>query len=75
MTDKRPKTIQFFLPQGELRGFCMADITTWIVQAVLAPRSKLAEAAEREEVKVAATLAERLLRGSLGARRSQLIQE
>jgi hypothetical protein len=51
MTDKRPQTIQFFLPQGEPRGIRIADITTRIVQAVLVPRSKLAEAAKREEIK------------------------
>ena len=44
MPDKRPQTIQFFLPQGEPRGIRIADITTRIVQAVLVPRSKLAEA-------------------------------
>lgn len=74
MTDKLPKTIQFFLPQDE-RETRIADITTRIVQAVLVPRRKLAEAAKREEVKVAATPAETLLRCSLGARRSQLVQE
>ena len=47
MTDKRPQTIQFFLPQGEPRGIRIADITTRIVQAVLVPRSKLSEAAKR----------------------------
>ena len=51
MTDKRPQTIQFFLPQGEPRGIRIADITTRIVQAVLVPRTKLAEAAKREEIK------------------------
>jgi len=51
MTDKRPQTIQFFLPQGEPRGIRIADITTRIVQAVLVPRSKLSEAAKREELK------------------------
>lgn len=51
MTDKRPQTIQFFLPQGEPRGIRIADITTRIVQAVLVPRSKLPDAAKREEIK------------------------
>ena len=51
MTDKLPKTIQFFLPQGEPRGIRIADITTRIVQAVLVPRSKLAEGAKRDEIK------------------------
>jgi hypothetical protein len=51
MTDKRPQTIQFFLPQGEPRGIRIADITTRIVQAVLVPRSKLPEAAKRDELR------------------------
>lgn len=51
MTDKRPQTIQFFLPQGEPRGVRIADITTRIVQAVLVPRSKLGHAAKREEIR------------------------
>lgn len=51
MTDKRPQTIQFFLPQGEPRGIRIAEITTRIVQAVLVPRSKLPEAAKRNELK------------------------
>ena len=51
MSNRRPQTIQFFLPQGEPRGIRIADITTRIVQAVLVPRSKLADAAKREEVK------------------------
>ncbi len=51
MANKLPKTIQFFLPQGEPRGIRIADVTTRIVQAVLVPRSKLAEAAKREELK------------------------
>jgi len=45
------QTIQFFLPQGEPRGIRISDITTRIVQAVLVPRSKLADAAKREEIK------------------------
>lgn len=51
MIDKRPQTIQFFLPQGEPRGIRIADITTRIVQAVLVPRNKLPDAAKREEIK------------------------
>ncbi len=42
MTDKRPQTIQCFLPQGEPRGIRIAEITTRIVQAVYVPRNKLA---------------------------------
>jgi len=51
MSERLPKTIQFFLPQGEPRGIRLADITTPIVQAVLVSRSKLPEAANREELK------------------------
>jgi hypothetical protein len=51
MTDKLPKTIQFFLPQGEPRGVRIADITTRIVQAMLVPRNKLPEAMKRQELK------------------------
>ena len=51
VTDKRPQTIQFFLPQGEPRGIRIAEITTRIVQAVLVPRSKLPDAAKRDEIK------------------------
>jgi len=50
MSDKLPKTIQFFLPEGEPRGIRIAEITTRIVQAVLVPRSKLAEAGNRPEL-------------------------
>jgi len=50
MTERRPQTIQFFLPQGEPRGIRIAEITTRIVQAVFVPRSKLAEAGGREEL-------------------------
>jgi len=50
VTDKIPQTIQFFLPEGEPRGIRVADITTRIVEAVLVPRSKLPEAANRREL-------------------------
>ncbi len=51
MADKRPQTIQFFLPQGEPRGIRIAEITTRIVQAVCVPRNKLAEAGSRPELR------------------------
>lgn len=51
MVERTPQTIQFFLPYGEPRGIRIADITTRIVQAVLVPRSKLADAATRDELK------------------------
>jgi len=51
VSDKLPKTIQFFLPEGEPRGIRIAEITTRIVQAVLVPRSKLPEAGSRPELK------------------------
>jgi len=50
VTEKRPQTIQFFLPEGEPRGIRIAEITTRIVQAVLVPRTKLIEAAKRDEL-------------------------
>jgi hypothetical protein len=55
MTDKLPKTIQFFLPQGE-RGIRIADITTRIVQAAPVLRITRTEAAKRKGVAVTATL-------------------
>jgi hypothetical protein len=51
MEPSRPQTIQFFLPQGEPRGIRIAEITTRIVQAVYVPRSKLAEAGKRDELR------------------------
>ncbi|MFW6062182.1 MAG: GIY-YIG nuclease family protein, partial [Planctomycetota bacterium] len=51
MSERRPQTIQFFLPQGEPRGIRIAEITTRIVQAVYIPRNKLAEAADRAELR------------------------
>lgn len=51
MTERRPQTIQFFLPQGEPRGIRIAEITTRIVQAVYVPRNKLADAGERPELR------------------------
>ena len=37
MSEKRPTTIQFFLPEGEPRGIRIAEITTRIAQAVFVP--------------------------------------
>ncbi len=51
MIDRRPQTIQFFLPQGEPRGLRIAEITTRIVQAVYVPRNKLTEAGDRPELR------------------------
>lgn len=39
----RPQTIQIFLPSGDPRGIRVAEITTRIVQAVDAPRSRLTD--------------------------------
>lgn len=50
MTQVRPKTIQIFLPAGEPRGIRVAELTTRIVQAVLIPRSDLAQAKKRPEL-------------------------
>jgi hypothetical protein len=52
MSEKLPKTIQFFLPQSEPRGIRIADITARIVQAVPVPHSKLSEAATAAELDV-----------------------
>lgn len=51
MKDKRPQTIQIFLPQGEPRGIRIAEVTTRVVQAVFVPRSKLADAGHRDELR------------------------
>ncbi len=51
MSDNKPITIQFFLPQGEPRGVRIADITMGMVQAMLVPRTRLPEAMSRPEFK------------------------
>jgi len=43
------KTILIYCPTGESRGVRVAEITTGIVQAVVVPRAKLAEASKRPE--------------------------
>ena len=50
MTNSQAKTLQIFLPTGEPRGIRIAEVTTRIVQAVLIPRSELAEAKKRSEL-------------------------
>jgi len=50
MADSHAKTIQIFLPTGEPRAIRVAELTTRIVQAVLIPRSDLAEAKKRGEL-------------------------
>ena len=44
------KTIQIFLPDGNPRGIKIAEITSRTVSAILLPRSKLDEAAQRQEL-------------------------
>lgn len=44
------KTIQIFLPDGNPKGLKIAEITSRTVMAVLIPRSKLEEAAKRDEL-------------------------
>jgi hypothetical protein len=44
------KTIQIFLPDGNPRGIKIAEITSRTVSAILIPRSKLDEAAQRQEL-------------------------
>ena len=50
MTTQQAKTIQIFLPTGEPRGIRIAEFTIRTVQAVLIPRSELAEAKARSEL-------------------------
>ncbi|MEW4487064.1 GIY-YIG nuclease family protein [Thalassoglobus sp. JC818] len=50
MTTATAKTIQIYLPTGEPRGIRIAEITTRIVQAVLIPRSDLAQGKRRKEL-------------------------
>ncbi len=50
MTNSQAKTLQIFLPTGEPRGIRIAELTTRIVQAVLIPRSELADAKTRPEL-------------------------
>ena len=49
MTNPQAKTFQIFLPAGELHGIRIAKFTMRKVQAVLIPRSDLAEAKARSE--------------------------
>ena len=44
------KTIQIYLPDGNPRSQKIAEITSRTVSAVLIPRSKLEEAAKRDEL-------------------------
>ena len=44
-----PRTIQFFLPDGNARSIRIAEVTSRIVQAIQIPRNKLSEAGKREE--------------------------
>lgn len=50
MTTATAKIIQIYLPTGEPRGIRIAEITTRIVQAVLIPRSDLAQGKLRKEL-------------------------
>ncbi|KAA1260412.1 GIY-YIG catalytic domain protein [Rubripirellula obstinata] len=50
MTTATVNTIQIYLPTGEPRGIRIAEITTRIVQAVLIPRSDLAQGKLRKEL-------------------------
>jgi len=50
VTTSTAKTIQIYLPTGEPRGIRIAEITTRIVQAVLIPRSDLAQGKLRKEL-------------------------
>ena len=46
-----PRTIQFFLPDGNARSIRIAEITSRIIQAIQIPRNKLSEAGKREETR------------------------
>ena len=46
-----PRTIQFFLPDGNARSIRIAEITSRIVQAIQIPRNKLSEAGKRKETR------------------------
>lgn len=46
----RPQTIQIFLPDGHPTSIWEAEITNRLVKAILIPRNKLSEAAERDMV-------------------------
>jgi hypothetical protein len=50
MPERRPKTIQIFLPDGNARSVRIAEITSRTVQAIQIPRSKLKAAESRDEV-------------------------
>ena len=47
----RGKTIQIFLPDGSPSGIKLAEITSSIEKAILIPRNKLQDAANRDETK------------------------
>lgn len=47
----RPQTIQIFLPDGSPTSIKIAELTNRIINAVLIPRTKLADISAREEVR------------------------
>ncbi|OYD07275.1 GIY-YIG nuclease family protein [Paludifilum halophilum] len=49
--NRRPKTIQIFLPEGSPSSIKIASITSRMIQAIFIPRSQLQKAGKREEVK------------------------
>ena len=51
VTDKRPQTIQIYLPHGEPRGIRVADVTTRAIHAVHVPRALMDVAGEIEELR------------------------
>ena len=50
MIKAKAKTIQIFLPDGNPRGIRIAEITSRTVAAIQIPRSKLDDAAKRNEL-------------------------
>jgi len=51
MTQKRPRTIQIFLPTGDPAGIRIAEQTTSIIRVIEVPRSDIAEFAKMPEAK------------------------
>ena len=51
MTQKRPRTIQIFLPTGDPAGIRIAEQTTSIIRVIEVPRSDIAEFVKMPEAK------------------------
>ncbi len=51
MTQKRPRTIQIFLPTGDPAGIRIAELTTSIIRVIEVPRSDITEFVKMPEAK------------------------